>query len=421
MDYSAALAYLESLPYREVKPGLERITYLLEQLGDPHRDLQTIHVGGTNGKGSVVAMLASVLKEEGYRVGAYTSPHLLDWRERICIDGEWISAEAFAQLLARLRPLIEGMADKPTIFEALTAIAFQYFHEQAVDLAVIEVGLGGRFDATNVLKPLVAVITNVERDHLDLLGPDLEHVAWEKAGIAKPAVPLITGEKKPDILEIIARESATQGAELLQANTGIEQVEFNWDRQEFEVEGRGKIELGLLGPYQRENLSVALGAVETLRRSLKLSDGAVKRGLARARWSGRFEVAHQQPFIILDGAHNPNGVRALLEGLKLYWERYLRGGRRGLLFGVMRDKEIPEMSKALFPWFDELILTKPNYYRAAEPESLRGLAARFGKPAQVIVPAGEALRQARARLDNRDLLCVTGSLYLVGEILREGS
>lgn len=421
MDYPAALAYLETLPYREVKPGLERVTYLLEGLGNPHLGLRAIHVGGTNGKGSVVAMLASVLQEAGYRrVGAYTSPHLLDWRERIRIDGEWISESEFARLLAQLRPLIEEMADKPTVFEALTALAFQYFHERAVDLAVIEVGLGGRFDATNVIEPLVAVITKVERDHLDLLGPDLEHVAWEKAGLAKPAVPLVTGERKPELLAIIAKECAKQGAELLQATMKVERAEFTWDHQEFDVEGWGRLELGLLGPYQQENLAVALKALEVLRRSLKLSEGAVRQGLARARWAGRFEVANRQPFIILDGAHNPGGARALLEGLKLYHQRYLRGGRRVLLFGVMRDKEVLQMGEALFPWFDELFFTRPDYYRAVEPESLRELAAQFGKPAQAVVPAREALRQARAGLGKNGLLCVTGSLYLVGELEGEG-
>jgi len=256
MDNKGALACLESLPYREVKPGLERIGYLMERLGNPHLALRAIHIGGTNGKGSVVAMLAAVLEEAGYRVGTYTSPHLRDWRERIRIDGEWIPGDDFARLLSRLRPIIAAMSDRPTVFETLTALAFQWFREQAVDLAVIEVGLGGRFDATNIIKPLAAVITNVGRDHLDLLGPNLEDLAWEKAGIAKPNVPLIVGAAEPEALEIIRRECAARGAELLRAETGVERVEFSWERQVFAAGGWGRLELPLLGPYQGENLAV---------------------------------------------------------------------------------------------------------------------------------------------------------------------
>ncbi|MCR4404161.1 MAG: bifunctional folylpolyglutamate synthase/dihydrofolate synthase [Candidatus Acetothermia bacterium] len=420
MGYPAALAYLDRLPSREVKPGLERITSLLEGLGEPHRKLRAIHVGGTNGKGSVVAMLASVLQEAGYRVGAYTSPHLLDWRERVRIDGEWIPEQDFARLIDRLIPLVEGMEDRPTVFEVLTALAFQYFHDRDVDLAVVEVGLGGRFDATNVIEPLVAVITNVRRDHLDLLGPDMDHLAWEKAGIVKPGVPLVTGEQSPEILAIIAQESANRGAELRRAMRQAEQVEFTWEGQELHADGWGRLKLGLLGPYQLENLVVTLEALEALRPSLKLTRRAVRDGLAKARWPGRFQLLGQRPYIIVDGAHNPDGVRALLTGLKLYHDRYLPRGRRVLLFGAMRDKEVAAMGELLFPWFEELIFTKPDYYRAIEPRSLQELAAELGQPAQVVVPASEALRQARARLSPSDLLCVTGSLYLVGEILREG-
>ncbi|HIC95453.1 TPA: bifunctional folylpolyglutamate synthase/dihydrofolate synthase [Candidatus Bipolaricaulota bacterium] len=420
MDYTGAKAYLKELPYREVKPGLERVSHLLERLGNPHASLVTVHVGGTNGKGSVVAMLSSVLEEAGLRVGTYTSPHLLDWPERIRINGEWIPEEEFARLLSRLKPLIAEMSDKPTVFETLTALAFQYFHEQKVDLAVIEVGLGGRFDATNVIKPLVAVITHVERDHLDLLGPTLEHAAWEISGLVKPGVPLVTGERKPKILEVLAWECKAQGqgAELLQVEAEPELVDFSWERQVFWVDDWGEIELDLLGPYQGENLAVALKAIEVLRRSLSLPDETVRRGLARARWPGRFQIYQERPYIILDGAHNPSGIRALRWGLELYHERYLKGHtKRILLFGAMRDKELDGMSEALFPWFDELIFTKPDYYRAVAPEALLERASRFGKPAKVSTSAEEAFRRARAELAEEDLLCVAGSLYLIGEIL----
>ncbi|MFQ6090006.1 MAG: bifunctional folylpolyglutamate synthase/dihydrofolate synthase, partial [Candidatus Bipolaricaulia bacterium] len=250
-------------------------------------------------------------------------------------------------------------------------------------------------------------------------GPDLEHLIWEKAGIAKPNVPLVIGERATDILEKVARECAAQGAELLHADA-VRQVEFTWDRQVFEAEGWGEVELVLLGPYQGENLAVALKTIEVLRRLLELPDGAIRRGLKQVHWPGRFELLSRRPYVIIDGAHNPSGARALLAGLKLYWERYLQGSRRRLLFGVLRDKEIDEMSEALFPWFDEIVVTRPDYYRAAAPETLMELASRYNKPARVIRPAGEAFRQAREGLGEEDLLCVAGSLYLVGEVLRDG-
>lgn len=426
--YREALTCLERLPSRLVKPGLERIEYLLARSGKPQLYLEgrAIHIGGTNGKGSLVAMLSQVLREAGYRVGSYTSPHLVDWCERIGIDGQPIPQEELARLILRLRPIWEEMTeDPPTVFEALTAVAFQYFREQAVDLAVIEVGLGGRFDATNVLqRSLVAIITHVEADHLDLLGPTLERVAWEKAGIAKPGVPLLTGERRPHLLKVIAEECRRQGAELHPVRIEPELVEFDWERQLFQI-GDITLELGLLGVYQQENLAVALQAVELLReRGLEIPDEAVRRGLARARWPGRFEVVRQRPWVVLDGAHNPSGARALLATLKLYWERHLAGGdsgRRWLLFGALGDKNLEEMAQALFPWFDRLILTKPDYYRAAEPEALEALAGRLGRlpPMEVITPAGEALQWALERLDPGDLLVATGSLYLIGELKRE--
>ncbi len=435
LGYREALAHLERLPSRLVKPGLERIEYLLARLGEPHLYLEgrAIHIGGTNGKGSLVAMLSQILKEAGYRVGSYTSPHLVDWCERIRIDGQPIPEEELARLILRLRPIWEEMeGDLPTVFEALTAAAFQYFCERAVDLAVVEVGLGGRFDATNVLqRPLVAIITHVEADHLDLLGPTLERVAWEKAGIAKPGAPLLTGERCPHLLKVIAEECRRQGAELRHVDSEPELLEFDWERQLFRV-GDSVYELGLLGLYQRENLAVALQAVELLRaQGLAIPDEAVRRGLARARWPGRFEVVRQRPWVVLDGAHNPSGTRALLATLELYWERYLAGsgGRRWLLFGALGDKNLEEMARTLFPWFDRLILTKPDYYRAAEPEELEALAERLGldqpmPPAEaieVVAPAGEALRWALERLDPRDLLVVAGSLYLIGELEREAA
>jgi dihydrofolate synthase/folylpolyglutamate synthase len=406
-----AIAYLKQLPHTEVKPGLERIQALLERVGNPHERLQAVHIGGTNGKGSVAVMIASVLQRAGYRVGLYTSPHLISYCERIQINGAPIAEDEFAHIADELMPIADAMADKPTQFEFMTALAFLYFLRQKIDIAVIEVGLGGRFDATNVITPMVSVLTNVELDHTDLLGETLEQIAWEKAGIAKRGVPLVTGERKPNALEVIARECAAVGAPLIPARQRARRTDFTWEYQEFEVWGEGKVRMKLLGGYQRENLNVALEALEVLRQSLKIPHEALVRGLEQASWPGRFEVVQREPYIILDGAHNPHAARALREDVRRYRERYALH-KSALLFGVLRDKAYQTMAEILFPDFDEIVLVKPDSPRALEPSALLSWAPA----AKICDTISEGLDVARA--SGAELICVTGSLYVIGAAKR---
>jgi dihydrofolate synthase/folylpolyglutamate synthase len=406
-----AIAYLKQLPHTEVKPGLERIQALLERVGNPHERLQAVHIGGTNGKGSVAVMIASVLQRAGYRVGLYTSPHLISYCERIQINGAPIAEDEFAHIADELMPIADAMADKPTQFEFMTALAFLYFLRQKIDIAVIEVGLGGRFDATNVITPMVGVLTNVELDHTDLLGETLEQIAWEKAGIAKRGVPLVTGERKPNALEVIARECAAVGAPLIPARQRARRTDFTWEYQEFEVWGEGKVRMKLLGGYQRENLNVALEALEVLRQSLKIPHEALVRGLEQASWPGRFEVVQREPYIILDGAHNPHAARALREDVRRYRERYALH-KSALLFGVLRDKAYQTMAEILFPDFDEIVLVKPDSPRALEPSALLSWAPA----AKICDTISEGLDVARA--SGAELICVTGSLYVIGATKR---
>jgi dihydrofolate synthase/folylpolyglutamate synthase len=406
-----AIAYLKQLPHTEVKPGLERIQALLERVGNPHERLQAVHIGGTNGKGSVAVMIASVLQRAGYRVGLYTSPHLISYCERIQINGAPIAEDEFAHIADELMPIADAMADKPTQFEFMTALAFLYFLRQKIDIAVIEVGLGGRFDATNVITPMVSVLTNVELDHTDLLGETLEQIAWEKAGIAKRGVPLVTGERKPNALEVIARECAAVGAPLIPARQRARRTDFTWEYQEFEVWGEGKVRMKLLGGYQRENLNVALEALEVLRQSLEIPHEALVRGLEQASWPGRFEVVQREPYIILDGAHNPHAARALREDVRRYRERYALH-KSALLFGVLRDKAYQTMAEILFPDFDEIVLVKPDSPRALEPSALLSWAPA----AKICDTISEGLDVARA--SGAGLICVTGSLYVIGAAKR---
>ncbi len=423
-----AIAYLKRLPHTEVKPGLERTRALLESVGNPHEKLRTVHIGGTNGKGSVAALCASVLQSAGYRVGLYTSPHLVSYCERIQINGAPITEDEFADITDELMPIADSMTDTPTQFEFLTALAFLYFARRKIDIAVIEVGLAGRFDATNVIIPIVSVLTNVELDHTDLLGETVEQIAWEEAGIAKEGVPLVTGERKPSALEIIARECAAVGAPLICARERACSLDFSWEHQEFAIktldpsplisplplrgEGLGvRVNLRLLGGYQRENLNVALEALEVLCQTLEISPEALRAGLEQAYWPGRFEVVHQSPYIVLDGAHNPHAARALREDLRRYREKYALQ-KSTLLFGVLRDKAYQTMAEILFPEFDEIVLVKPDSPRALDPHALLPWAPH----AKICDTIPEGLDVARAT--GAELICVTGSLYLVGAVKR---
>lgn len=415
-----AIAYLKKLPHTEVKPGLERTRALLESVGNPHEKLRTVHIGGTNGKGSVAALCASVLQSAGYRVGLYTSPHLVSYCERIQINGAPITEDEFADIADELMPIADSMTDTPTQFEFLTALAFLYFARRKIDIAVIEVGLAGRFDATNVVTPLVSVLTNVELDHTDLLGGTIEQIAWEEAGIAKSAVPLVTGERKPSALEIIARECTAVGAPLICARERARALDFSWEHQEFAIDlspspspqrGGEGVRVKFLGGYQRENLNVALEALEVLRQTLEISPEALRAGLEQAYWPGRFEVVHKRPYIVLDGAHNPHAARALREDVRRYREKYALQ-KSTLLFGVLRDKAYQAMAEILFPEFDEIVLVKPDSPRALDPYALLSWAPH----AKICDTIPEGLDVARAT--GAELICVTGSLYLVGAVKR---
>lgn len=415
-----AISYLKRLPHSEVKPGLARVGALLEAVGNPHRSLKTVHITGTNGKGSVSAMLASVLQSAGYRTGFYSSPHLLSYCERMQIDGTPISEGDFTALTDELMPFAEGMADRPTQFEFLTAMAFLYFARQKVEVAVIEVGMGGRFDATNVIMPFVSVLTNVELDHTEFLGETVEKIAWEKAGIAKPHVPLVTGERKPEALAVIERECAAVGAPLIQTKTDIEHRDFTWDYQEFAVPSLGHVRLRLLGGYQRENLAVTIEALGVLQQRFEFSQAAMVAGLERVRWPGRFEVVQKEPYVmVLDGAHNPHAARALRDDLQRYAQKY-QIAKKLLLFGVLKDKDYRQIAQTLFPEFDELFLVKPDSPRACAPSDLEPIARDLGRVVCVCesVAAGLAAAQKRAEFlaHKPTLLCVTGSLYLIGAV-----
>jgi dihydrofolate synthase/folylpolyglutamate synthase len=417
MDCAEARCILENLPTLEVKPGLARINRLLDALDHPQQTFQTIHVAGTNGKGSVVAMLASVLHQAGYKVGRFTSPELLDFRDRICVGDTWIAQQELAIAVERLLPILNEEKDRPTLFEALTAIAFDHFAAEHVDLAVIEAGLGGRFDATNTVAPMFTILTNVGLDHMGLLGSRLEQITWEKAGIAKRQVPFLMGDLPPVAEKVAVEECRLAGGRLVRLDPiSVRRSGFDWERTTYAVEAEDlpkEIDLPLLGGYQRENLRLALRAVQSLReQGVVIPNDAVAAGLGEVRWPGRFEVVLRDPTVVLDGAHNVPAVQALAKDVGEYAPEKRH---RHLLFGVLSDKEWEAISRILFPLFAEVTLTRSQSPRALSLDVLGEAASLLGVSFACCETVSDGLTRACSGLVTQDVLLVAGSLSVVRE------
>ncbi|MBR0261423.1 MAG: bifunctional folylpolyglutamate synthase/dihydrofolate synthase [Selenomonadaceae bacterium] len=385
--YKDALKYLDWLCIFGIKEGLERIEELAAALGQPQNFYRTIHVAGTNGKGSVCAMLAEMLKAQGLKVGLFTSPHLESYCERIKINGENIFEEDFAEMIFR----VKDCNVVATHFEVLTAAAFLYFKMRQVDVAVIEVGLGGTFDSTNIITPELSIITNVALDHENILG-DLKNIALNKAGIIKEKIPIVTGATG-EPLEIIRRVAAKKNSPLYEVGTG------NWEP------GTGL--LSLKGEYQKLNAAVAIKAAEVL----SLDKSAIETGLARVEWAGRFEVVENSSGVfVIDGAHNPHGATALRESL----DKNFPQGKRVWVFGVLNDKDFGAMIEILFRADDFVIVTKPDSKRAAKPETICEILRGRGVECVAIENNFEAVE--RLKTSGGDVKIIAGSLYLIGKV-----
>jgi dihydrofolate synthase/folylpolyglutamate synthase len=416
MTHHETVAYLYGLERFGMIFGLESITRLLQVLGNPHRDLRVIHVGGTNGKGSVSAMMASVLQQEGYRVGLYTSPHLVSFTERIQINGVEIPWEEVAELTDLLRRRVEEEHIPPcfTFFDFTTAIAMYYFFIHEVDVAILEVGLGGRLDSTNVIHPLITVITNVSRDHLDILGEKIEDIAREKAGIVKKVIPLISGATQPEIIEIMEQECIKKEAPLR-----LMKRDFCGERSAsgtLSFYGRiwrmADIRLGLAGAFQIPNAIVALAALEALQEAgYAVGENSIYNGLAKVRWPGRLELLPTRPRILLDGAHNPSAAGVL----KACLEEEFDYRRLYMVMGIMADKEVAVIVSALAPLADMLIATSPRNPRAMSAQRIAEMAENCCTAVAAIEDVRQGVAYAREKAEGDDLIVVTGSFYTVGE------
>jgi dihydrofolate synthase/folylpolyglutamate synthase len=416
-DYSKSLDYLFGLQKFGMIFGLTQVTRILEALGNPQDEIQAIHIGGTNGKGSTAVMMASILQKEGYRVGIYTSPHLIRFTERISVNGAEIEEEEVAALTGWMKEKVEasGMTAPFTFFDFTTAMALLYFSRKRVDLAILEVGLGGRLDSTNVVDPLFSIITNVTRDHEEVLGNSLLKIATEKAGIIKPRRPLVTAATQPRVLQLFSRLCREKDAPLYRVGKDF-RYEPIGDRN-FHYEGLYRklwsVHLNLYGDHQFLNATTALGAMEVLDSSgFPVSTEAMMEGLREVQWPGRLEMVSSSPRVLLDGAHNPAGAMALRESLKngFQFDRLI------LLIGIMKDKDIQSILKTLAPLADHLILSRPHTERASSPARLlEALGADGGKKAEIMEDLSQAIEKGLSMTRKEDLLCITGSLYTVGE------
>ena len=417
MTYTAAVSYLYGLQKHGIKLGLDTMTALVGRLGMPHARYRTLHIAGTNGKGSTAAMTAGMLQAGGYRVGLYTSPHLVDFGERIRVNGRMIPEAD----IARLTDAVKNAADPdlaPTFFEFTTAMAFQYFAEADIDVAVLEVGLGGRFDATNVVSPIACGVTTIGLDHQQYLGNTLESVAFEKAGIIKSNVPVVVGHLPDEAREVIERIAAERDAPLL-----------CWGR-DFRVEGEtpahfsyfgfgaryDALSCPLIGVHQLENCACALSLIEAARpHRLAVAEPAIRQGLQEVHWEGRLEVVSRDPLTILDGAHNPAAAQALAG--------YLRGFRRSnplsrviLVLAMMRDKDHQGFLAPLTEVVDDVVLTQAALKRSATIDELFQRVRRIWPEVRINARVADALSEARRLARSQDLICVTGSLMLIGEV-----
>lgn len=404
MTYAESVQYLRGLGQFGMKPGLNRAIQLAAAAGNPQERLRFIHVAGTNGKGSTCAMLDSIYRISGKRVGLFTSPHLVSFTERIQISGVRIAPERLTEGVARLRQWMRPMAahDSPTFFECATVLALDYFAEQRCDVVVWETGLGGRLDATNIVLPLASVITSIDLDHQQWLGGTLEAIAAEKAGIFKQGVPAISGVTQPGPREVIRRLADQHHCLLVELRSGEEDEVL-----------RGT-EPSLRGPHQRRNAALACLTVRALQAVLPVQPGAIQQGLEKANWPGRFQrIERPGQTVWVDGAHNPAGAAALVEALA---REPLPAHGRTLVFGALSDKDWPAMIKHLQPAFTKIVIVPVASERGTPPEIIA--ATMTALASRVSVTACESLAEALAMSrDDREIV-ICGSLYLVGEALR---
>ena len=418
MTYDEALEYIHGISWTFCKPGLERTRDLCQRLGNPQKQLKFVHVAGTNGKGSFCSMLSSILTAAGYRVGLYTSPFVLRFNERMQVSGVPISDEKLAAVTEKVKPIADSMTDKPTEFELITAIAFEFFREEEVDVVILECGMGGRLDSTNVIDaPILSVITGIELDHTAFLGDTIEKIATEKAGIIKHGSPVLYGDDDPSVLSIIKNKAQDVESDVYtvdKSNLFIRDMTLDGTIMDFR--GVNDLRLPLLGMYQPTNCARVLMAVDILKsRGLDISDEAIRQGIAMAKWPARFEIIARDPITVFDGAHNPEGIVAAVKSIEHYF------GRGGVVAvsGVLKDKDFEFIACELNKVCKKVFTITPDSPRALSSEEFAKCINNTGGNAVATDSIGEALTKARkyAVSNGLSVVCL-GSLYTYVDVIK---
>ncbi len=434
MNYKQAIEYISTytdyekvprLPHNAANYDLRRVFELLARLGNPHLKAKSVHITGSNGKGSVAAMIASALLASGYNTGLYTSPHLHTWRERIKINDRLISEEELVSLLEKIKPEIEAVNLKATYgrlttFEILTVLAFAYFAEKKADLQVLEVGMGGRYDATSVITPEVSILTSISLEHTDVLGSTLAEITGEKAAIIKPGGVCVTCPQLDEVNRVIEQVCADCKARLIRVGKDItwQGLGFNLNGQLLKVEGRldsYELFIPLLGQHQLVNAAMAVATLEILaEKGFNVSPDSITDGLVKVSWPGRLHVLSCNPLLIVDGAHNPGAAKRLREAL----EQYFDFNQAILVIGISNDKDIASIVAELSPLFNKVIVTRANHPRATEPERIAAEFKRHNVDVQTAETISEAISLAKSQARGKDLICVAGSLLVVAEAIQ---
>ena len=417
MNYKETLEYIHGVNWQFCKPGLERIGELCERLGHPESELKFVHVAGTNGKGSFCSMMSSILQKAGYKVGLYTSPYVRFFNERMCVDGEPISNDELAEITEYVRPIADSMRDRPTEFELITAIAFEYFKRNKCDVVVLEAGMGGRFDSTNIIKtPLISVITGIALDHVAFLGDTVEKIAAEKAGIIKRGIPVLYGGNDVSAERVIREAAEKQGSDYFSVDYAALDIKHaDLSGTVFDFDSRKNVKINLLGLYQPRNASLVLTATDILKSvGLDISETAIYEGLASARWAARFEVVNNDPLVIFDGAHNPQGIDASVKSI----EYYFKSKKVCVLTGVLRDKDHAYIAERLSSVADRAFVITPDNPRALSADEYAAELCDRGVEATPCANIGEAYELACKAAKERDsaVVCL-GSLYTYSELM----
>jgi len=436
MSYPNTIKYLNSLQCFGIKFGLNNINVLLDLLGNPHHEFKAVHIAGTNGKGSVAAFTGSIIALSGYKVGVYTSPHLVDFRERIAVKTQSVRQEfgiteklipqtRVISIVSDIKRAVKHMTNvldmnHPTYFEIITALAFRYFADENIDILICETGMGGRLDATNACNSIISVITNVGLEHTDVLGRRITDIAYEKACIIKKGNVVISGSRKRNVLDVISNITKEKEAKLIDVN-----FEYKWrkassdiNKQTFWIKGAEKLyndlEISLLGKYQITNAVLAVAAAENLRLfNFNVTDKAIRAGLSKTIWKGRFQVLRKNPLLICDGAHNPSGARGLKQAIsEMEYDKLI------FIIGILKEKNYRDILRTLLSDDTTAIFTNiTGTARALKPEFLAQEAQKFTSNIFVKKDISSSLKYAFRKANKNDLICVTGSLYLIGELL----